>query len=93
MKALHINGNDLTLDDVRQVVYERRPVLLEPEARLAVDRARAVVEDLVENNRVAYAVNTGVGKLADLHIAPDAIRQLQVNLMRSHCCGRRRAAG
>ena len=87
MKALHINGNDLTLDDVREVVYDRRPVLLRPEARLAVDRARAVVEDLVENNRVAYAVNTGVGKLADLHIAPEAIRQLQVNLMRSHCAG------
>ena len=87
MKALHINGNDLSLDDVRQVVYDRRPVLLQPEARLTVDRARAVVEDLIENNRVAYAVNTGVGKLADLHIAPDAIRQLQVNLMRSHAAG------
>jgi histidine ammonia-lyase len=87
LKALHINGNDLTLDDVRQVVYDLRPVLLQPEARLAVDRARAVVEDLVEHNRVAYAVNTGVGKLADLHIAPDAIRRLQVNLMRSHAAG------
>src|SRR5271165_6416211 len=87
MKALHINGNDLTLDDVRQVVYERRPILLAPEARMAVERARAVVEDLVEHDRVAYAVNTGVGKLADLHIAPDAIRQLQVNLMRSHAAG------
>jgi histidine ammonia-lyase len=87
LKALHINGNDLSLDDVRQVVYDRRPVLLQPEARLTVDRARAVVEDLIENNRVAYAVNTGVGKLADLHIAPDAIRQLQVNLMRSHAAG------
>jgi len=87
LKALHINGSDMTLDEVRQVVYERRPVLLEPEARLAVARARAVVEDAVENNRVAYAVNTGVGKLADLHIAPDAIRTLQVNLMRSHAAG------
>ena len=87
MKALHINGNDLVLGDLRQVVYERRPVLLEPEARLAVDRARAVVEELVEHDRVAYAVNTGVGKLADLHIAPDAIRQLQVNLVRSHAAG------
>ena len=87
MKALHINGNDLTLDDLRQVVYERCPVLLAPEARIAVDRARAVVEDLVEREQVAYAVNTGVGKLADLYIAPDAIRQLQVNLMRSHAAG------
>ena len=87
MKALHINGNDLILNDVRRVVYDNCPVLLEPEARLAVERARAVVEESVENNRVIYAVNTGVGKLADLHIAPDAIRQLQVNLMRSHAAG------
>ncbi len=87
MKALHISGNDLTLDDLGQVVYERRPVLLAPEARMAVARSRAVVEDLVERDRVAYAVNTGVGKLADMRIAPDAIRQLQVNLLRSHAAG------
>jgi len=87
MHALHINGNDLTLDDVRQVVYERRPVLLEPQARLAVECARAVVEDLLDRDRVAYAVNTGVGKLADLRISPDDIRTLQVNLMRSHAAG------
>jgi histidine ammonia-lyase len=87
MQALHINGNNLTLEDVRQVVYERRPVLLQPEARLAVERARAVVDDLVENERVAYAVNTGVGHLADLRIPPHDIRKLQVNLLRSHAVG------
>src|SRR5271169_521029 len=87
MKVLHINGNNLTLDDVRAVVYERRPVMLEPEARLAVDRARAVVEDVVVNNRVAYAVTTGVGQLSDVRIPPDDIRKLQVNLLRSHALG------
>ncbi len=87
MKLLHINGNSLTLDDVRAVVFERRPVMLEPEARLAVDRARAVVEDLVENNRVGYAVTTGVGQLSDVRIPPDDIRKLQVNLLRSHAVG------
>ena len=87
MKVLHINGNDLTLEDVRAVVYERRPVMLEPQARLAVDRARAVVEDLVVNNRVGYGVTTGVGQLSDVRIPPDDIRKLQVNLMRSHAVG------
>src|SRR5664280_1034153 len=87
MQALHINGNDLTLDDVRQVVHERRPILLQSEARIAVERARAVVEDLLENDRVAYAVNTGVGKLADLRISLDDIRQLQIKLLRSHAAG------
>lgn len=87
MQALHINGNNLTIEDVRQVVYERRPVLLQPEARAAVERARSIVDDLVENERVAYAVNTGVGHLADVRISRADIRQLQVNLIRSHSVG------
>ena len=87
MQALHISGNDLTLEDVRQVVYERRPILLQPQARLAVERSRAVVDDLLANEGVAYAVNTGVGHLADMRISPQDVRKLQVNLVRSHCVG------
>ena len=87
MQALHINGNDLTLEELQQVVYERRPVLLQSEARQAMDRARAVVDDVVENQRVAYGVNTGVGHLADMHISRQDIRKLQVNLLRSHAVG------
>jgi histidine ammonia-lyase len=87
LKALHINGNDLTLEAVREVAVERRPVLLDPDAREAVDRARAVVDTLVAENRVSYAITTGVGKLADVRIAGDQIRELQVNLVRSHAGG------
>ncbi len=87
MQALHIDGNSLTLEELRQVVYERRPVLLQPAARQAVERARAVLDDVVENKRVAYAVNTGVGQLADMHIPQQDIRKLQVNLLRSHAAG------
>ncbi len=87
MNALHIDGNSLSLAEVREVVYQFRPVLLSADAREAVNRARAVVDDQVANNRVAYAITTGVGKLADVRIPPDQIRQLQLNLIRSHCAG------
>src|SRR5437870_12614798 len=87
MKALHLNGNDLTLEAVPEVAAERRPVLLAPDAREAVDRARAVVDALVAENRISYAITTGVGKLSDVRIAPDQIRELQVNLVRSHAVG------
>jgi histidine ammonia-lyase len=87
LKALHINGNYLTLEAVREVAVDRRPVLLDPDARAAVDEARAVVDTLVANNRVSYAITTGVGKLSDVHIAGDQIRELQVNLVRSHAVG------
>ncbi len=87
MKALHINGNDLTLGEVREVAVDGRPVLLAPDAREAVDRARAVVDALVAGNKLSYAITTGVGKLSDVRIAGDQIRELQVNLVRSHAVG------
>ncbi|HLW83854.1 MAG TPA: histidine ammonia-lyase [Candidatus Sulfotelmatobacter sp.] len=89
MNALHINGNDLALEAVREVAdaHHRRAVLLSPDAREAVDRARAVVDALVAGNQLAYAITTGVGKLSDVRIAGDQIRELQVNLVRSHAVG------
>ena len=87
MNALHINGNDLILEAVREVAHERRPVLLAPDARELVNRARAVVDEIVASNKVAYAITTGVGKLSDVRIAGDQIRELQVNLVRSHAVG------
>jgi histidine ammonia-lyase len=32
-------------------------------------------------------VNTGFGKLSDIHIDPSQLRELQLNLVRSHSCG------
>jgi histidine ammonia-lyase len=87
MSALQINGNDLSLGDLRQAVYEHRPVELANDARAKVIAAREVVEKLLRENRVAYAINTGVGKLSDVHIEPAQNRQLQVNLIRSHSAG------
>jgi len=72
---------------VREVAAEKRPVLLAPDAREAVGRARAVVDKLVANNQVSYAITTGVGRLSDVRIAGEQIRELQVNLIRSHAVG------
>jgi len=87
LNVLHINGNDLTLEAVREVAAERRAVLLAPDAREGVNRARAVVDEIVASNKVAYAITTGVGKLSDVRIAGEQIRELQVNLVRSHAVG------
>ncbi|MGA8152958.1 MAG: histidine ammonia-lyase [Terriglobales bacterium] len=87
MQALHINGNDLTPEAVREVAVGHRPVLLDPDARAAVQRARAVVDSLIANHRISYAITTGVGKLSDVHIAAEQIREMQVNLVRSHAVG------
>jgi histidine ammonia-lyase len=87
MQALHINGNDLTLAAVSEVAIEGRVVLLAPDARERVNWARAVVEEIVRGNQVSYGITTGVGKLSDVRIAADQIRELQMNLVRSHAVG------
>jgi histidine ammonia-lyase len=87
LNALHINGNDLTLEEVREVATERRAALLSPDARQSVNQARAVVDEIVASNKLAYAITTGVGKLSDVRIAGDQIRELQINLVRSHAVG------
>jgi histidine ammonia-lyase len=87
MPALHLNGNDLSLEDLGRVVYHKLPVLLAPDAREAVERARAVVDDLVAKDQVAYAITTGVGQLSDVRISHEQVRELQINLLRSHAVG------
>jgi len=87
LSDLPINGNDLSLEDVHEIATTRRAVLLAPDARELVDAARAVVDDLVQNNKVSYAITTGVGKLSDVRIAGDQIRELQQNIIRSHAVG------
>jgi histidine ammonia-lyase len=87
MNPIRLNGNDLSFASLREVVYERRAVLLEGDAREKVNAARAVVDALVRENKLAYAITTGVGKLSDVRIEPAQNRQLQINLIRSHSAG------
>src|ERR1700761_446717 len=87
MTAIQINGNDLTFDELRQVVYERRPVALAADAQKKVVAAREVVEKLLREDRVAYAINTGVGKLSDVHIDRAKNPNLRLTRFRSLCGG------
>ena len=87
MITLEINGNDLTLVQLEEIVSGRARAELAGEARRRMEASRAVIERLVASNITAYGVNTGFGKLANARISPGQIRELQVNLVRSHACG------
>jgi histidine ammonia-lyase len=53
----------------------------------AMERSRAVVERLAAGDAPVYAVNTGVGLLADRRVSPADLETLQRNVVRSHCVG------
>jgi len=85
--AVALTGNDLTVEDFCAVVFDRCPVTLAASARCVVERSRETIEKLIASDAVIYGVTTGVGELANVRISRDLIRQLQVNLLRSHAAG------
>ena len=50
-------------------------------------RSRAAIEQMAAGEAPIYAVNTGVGLLADVRIPRDELKQLQRNVIRSHAAG------
>jgi histidine ammonia-lyase len=89
MKTIHLTGNDLTLEQFLLVTQHPRSVqvALAPRARVAVNRSRQLIEKILKQGTAVYGVNTGFGKLSEERIPEAQIRELQLNLMRSHACG------
>jgi len=82
-----LTGNDLTFDQLYSVALHHETVALSPAAVTRMKASRAVVDRLVAANETAYGINTGFGKLASVRISAEQVRQLQINLVRSHACG------
>jgi histidine ammonia-lyase len=85
--TIALSGNELTFAQLYAVAIGGEIVSLAP---LAVERmaaSRTVVERLVASGTTAYGINTGFGKLASVRISTEQVKQLQVNLVRSHVCG------
>jgi histidine ammonia-lyase len=84
---LELDGQKLSLAQVVFVARDKDQVSLASTARARVEQSRKVVEQIVAEGRTVYGVNTGFGKLSDVHIERDQLRELQLNLVRSHSCG------
>jgi histidine ammonia-lyase len=85
--TVKLTGNDLTFDQLYAVALHAEKVSLALAAVERMKASRAVVDQLLGSGQTAYGINTGFGKLASVRISNEQVRQLQVNLVRSHACG------
>jgi len=85
--SVALSGNDLTFQQLYSVALRGEAVSLAANAMERMKASRAVVDRLVASGKTAYGINTGFGKLASVRISAEQVRQLQVNLVRSHACG------
>jgi histidine ammonia-lyase len=83
---MEIDGASLTLEQTAEVA-DGAVVSLAGTARQRIERARRFVEDIVARGEVVYGINTGFGALSEVTIPNEKLRELQLNLVRSHSCG------
>ena len=84
---LELDGQKLSLAQVVAVAHGKEQVALSSPSRARVEQSRKIVEEIVAEGRTVYGVNTGFGKLSDVRIERSQLRELQLNLVRSHSCG------
>ncbi len=82
-----LTGRDLTLARLAELERSRPPVVLSKEARARVTASHAAVAAAVSAGRVSYGITTGFGAFANRQIPAQKVKELQLNLVRSHSCG------
>jgi histidine ammonia-lyase len=84
---MELDGQKLSLELISRVAAGDEHVTLSAQARERVTQSRRIVEKILAEGRIVYGVNTGFGRLSDVHVPPSDLRQLQLNLVRSTACG------
>src|ERR1041385_2895129 len=84
---MELKGEQISLVELAAVAVGGETVHISSVARPRILASRKLIEQIVERDAVVYGVNTGFGKLSDVRIPQGELRQLQLNLVRSHACG------
>ena len=84
---MELKGEQISLVELAAVAVAGETVHISSVVGPRVLASRKIIEEIVAREEVVYGVNTGFGKLSDIRIAQGELRELQLNLVRSHACG------
>src|SRR5688572_14362316 len=82
-----LQGGALTLAQLAELERTRPYIALGPEARQRMQHSRDIVAAAVDSGQVSYGITTGFGAFANRSIPASKVKELQLNLVRSHSCG------
>ena len=84
---MELKGEQISLVQLAAVAVGGEAARISTVVRPRILASRKAIEQILERDLVVYGVNTGFGKLSDVRIPHGELRQLQLNLVRSHACG------
>jgi histidine ammonia-lyase len=84
---VELTSEVLTLEQMADVAIRGEQVSISQSVRPRISASRELIKRILARDAVVYGVNTGFGKLSDVRVPANELRQLQLNLVRSHACG------
>lgn len=88
-KTVHtINSNFISITDISEIIVNKKQLELSEEAKQKITACRDYLDKkIAQSEEPIYGINTGFGSLCDTEISKKDLKQLQLNLVRSHACG------
>ncbi len=77
----------ISLKELRQVSRHPVRLKLDSDAIPDIEASTRIVDQVIEENRTVYGINTGFGLLANTRIAPEDLETLQKSIVLSHAAG------
>lgn len=88
MQQSFFYGRDaLTVETALLLVQKKRQGLLHPETIDAINRSQRFVQNIVNEGKTVYGINTGFGVLAATKISEEDTATLQYKILQSHSVG------
>lgn len=87
MEKVVLTGSNLDLEQLVAVARGHVQAEIDEKAIADVNKSRQYVEEIVEEERVVYGINTGFGSLSRVSISKEDSTQLQENIIRTHASG------
>ena len=81
-----LKGNYLNLTDLQTIIFNNEEISLDKERLNDIDQNFRFLESF-SKSRLIYGINTGFGPMAQYKIKDHELKDLQYNLIRSHCTG------
>ena len=82
-----LDGRSLTLESAVEVVEGGARVRVGASSLKRMEKFRSLLEQKLRRGEVVYGVNTGFGSLSNKAVRMGNLKELQLNLIRSHAAG------
>src|SRR5690625_6461300 len=84
---IELTGDSLTIDQLKRICLDHENMSIAKKSMKQVQESRRAVDKIVADKKIVYGINTGFGKLSDVMIKKEEVKDLQFNPIRSHTSG------